>query len=621
MFLLAVLYFANLSYPYSLSLSSYDGMVSGSYIDVDGDGLLELISLDTVYMSYSSLLITRQTDSGDLTEVVANNTADVYSGRLVVCDIDDDGSAEIVTAGSPGSGDPVRATVWRKSQTTGLWYANQTFNVTGALVSNDGRDVFVALADMSGDDYPDLVMVSGDLSFSQAYISVFAWNQSSDSFETFPLYETNSTPMSYVYSMILMDVDSNGDEDLLISSDTDIYQYKWNGTSFNTGVVAASGISGPVVSGDFDADGALDLAVFNSTGLVILSNVGGYFSLSQILLTAEALDYRFLDAGDVDSDGDLDIVFGGWYSSGGIKVYVAINNGGNFAIEQTILDVSVSGSPVSGIYNGVVAYLVDVNYDGALDLLVGLPLASGQNFRVFPNIFLHRSISVSCDENGLLSWNDVPSAQGFYVFKKQSEPFKVGMGYIVDWRNAIGGIASELVTEGCTLVAEVSSPDCQLEESGDYFVVAYRKGGYCYFPRQRGNNYYPPMQGGAVDMISPGSGLAEFVFDMLKDIPPDASAVLLLPKDVLEETGGAFVPGESGMDTLGIVVKTDKGKKVVVDIFTILGEKVARVETTADSSQSRIDWKVPDNLPPGTYIAVVSVDGKVVERKKFAVVK
>ncbi|MBI4705977.1 MAG: VCBS repeat-containing protein [Deltaproteobacteria bacterium] len=84
-----------------------------------------------------------------------------------------------------------------------------------------------------------------------------------------------------------------------------------------TGWYAAGNTPKAIVGGDFDGDGDLDLAVANSgaTGEVTAKGAGVSVHLNQgegvlapPLRYAEGANYVALAAGDVDRDGDLDLV-------------------------------------------------------------------------------------------------------------------------------------------------------------------------------------------------------------------------------------------------------------------------------------------------------------------------
>jgi hypothetical protein len=176
----------------------------------------------------------------------------------------------------------------------------------------------------------------------------------------------------------LRDIDNDGDLDLLVPNQGTIsINVRLNGgdaTGSNTGVFAngTDAFGGPfpndVETGDIDGDGDLDLVVGGSSNDVfILLNGGdntgsstGLFTTAQLVtLTAPPSGLALVD---VDHDGDLDLLAG--YSS---SVAVRLN-GGNATGSNTGI---FSGQ--GEVYTGPVEDLTvgDIDGDGDADLLIG----------------------------------------------------------------------------------------------------------------------------------------------------------------------------------------------------------------------------------------------------------
>lgn len=136
-----------------------------------------------------------------------------------------------------------------------------------------------------------------------------------------------------------------------------------------------------VVAGDVDKDGDFDLMMINGIkrGITLARNNGtGTFTLSLIpfarsLAAIRPVSSGFnqgMNLGDVDDDGDLDLVIALQRDTAGsphaqVAHAIFINRGGGSFVEETATRFKVSG--FTGFMGGGNGKLLDVDYDGDLD--------------------------------------------------------------------------------------------------------------------------------------------------------------------------------------------------------------------------------------------------------------
>jgi hypothetical protein len=166
-----------------------------------------------------------------------------------------------------------------------------------------------------------------------------------------------------------------------------------------------------MVTGDVDRDGDLDLVIVNSyraPGVQVLLNGGdatgsntGEFTVGSTVAVSN--DPERIAIGDVDGDGDLDIAVA---NSGGASVSVRLN-GGDATGSST--GVFSKGQTVEFADNPKEVQLADIDNDGDLDLInvivggnISITLNGGDNTGSNTGIFGNgTSISVGYNPNGL----------------------------------------------------------------------------------------------------------------------------------------------------------------------------------------------------------------------------
>jgi hypothetical protein len=173
------------------------------------------------------------------------------------------------------------------------------------------------------------------------------------------------------------DIDGDGDKDLVVSS-TGVKWYQNDGTgNFDyvnfLGVFAGGGPKG-ICTPDLDGDGDFDVAVAYSAGKVSwFQNDGSGIFGDQINIDLTADDAYHIAAGDVDNDGDVDLVASGFY--GGVDIEIPTrfykNAGAGTFYTQTVLldDLAIKDLK-----------LFDYDADEDLDILL---ISVGQ-VKVFP---------------------------------------------------------------------------------------------------------------------------------------------------------------------------------------------------------------------------------------------
>ncbi len=234
---------------------------------------------------------------------------------------------------------------------------------TAVLPQVTGRLDDIAAGDIDGDGDVDLV-IANDLSGNVVLV-----NDGNGNFTNGTAGRLVTPPARATYEADLVDIDGDGDLDLLMVNDDYLpnFVYRNNGAGVFTDVSATAlpanaDYSTDQVVGDFDGDGDIDWFVGNAQGpgtsKLYLNNGAGVFVDATVgRLPGTCFADRRSFAADLDGDGDLDLV---------------LNTGGNYLWgPPTVLRNNGSATftlvPL-GLGTGL-CHAADVDGDGRIDLI------------------------------------------------------------------------------------------------------------------------------------------------------------------------------------------------------------------------------------------------------------
>ncbi|TGE05326.1 FG-GAP-like repeat-containing protein [Hymenobacter fodinae] len=221
----------------------------------------------------------------------------------------------------------------------------------------------IAVGDITGDGHIDLLTANYGAA-SGSTVSVYL-GDGKGAFAPGAAIPVGTAPTN----VLLGDVDGDEDLDVVTGnrynspvSTASIRLNNGDGT-FQVGQQVPLGVDlERIVLGDIDGDGDLDLLASNSGSLSVsirLNDGQGRFSGTQELEDPDRSRVADLSLGDLDSDGDLDLVVANTYDN---TVSIYQNDGqGLFSKSQKIVR---EGNPVN-------VTLADLDGDGDLDLLTG----------------------------------------------------------------------------------------------------------------------------------------------------------------------------------------------------------------------------------------------------------
>jgi hypothetical protein len=265
--------------------------------------------------------------------------------------------------------------------------AGALFKPAKTYLSGGANADAVVVADMNGDGKLDLVVsnYSSCSGCSSALVAVLLGNGDG----TFQAAQTYYTGGNGAGGLAVADLNGDGRLDVIVANNCAVGK-SCDGTSdagsiavlmgngdgtFQAARVYSAGVLYPtyLVLGDFNRDGHLDVAVEDcgSCGgqdiAVLLGNGDGSFQSAQLYDSGG--EPQGIAAGDIDGDGNLDIVVGFETAFGGPNGSSAVLFGkgdGTFLAPQILSPAGLSPA------------LTDINGDGKLDLVVVTPCGNAK---------------------------------------------------------------------------------------------------------------------------------------------------------------------------------------------------------------------------------------------------
>jgi hypothetical protein len=339
------------------TVTIYNGTSSGGWeakgtLNV-GDGPRSVFVGDANNDGYNDILTADETDdtvtiyNGTSSGWEAKYTLDVGNGpyTVFVGDANNDGYNDILTA------DELDDTVTIYNGTGSGWEAKGTLDVGNAPIS-----VFVG--DANNDGYNDIITAdSGDN-------TVTIYNgTSSGGWEAKCTLSVGAVP----WSVFVGDANNDGYNDIVTADNNDSQISIYNGTSSGGWEARYTLETGSWVRSVFIGDASND--VMESSMLT---------DTADVILTGEAAGDRFGHsvhyAGDINSDGDPDVIVGAPYHTdsgktrcGAIYIYC----GGSYI--DTSADYDNYGNYTGDHFGWSVSFAGDLNKDGTDEVLVGAP--------------------------------------------------------------------------------------------------------------------------------------------------------------------------------------------------------------------------------------------------------
>jgi len=312
--------------------------------DNDGDADIAITPNEALGLAwtFNSLIDIYLNDGAGTFTFAGEDTTAVAFLYMDAEDVDHDGNLDIVASGDPTS--------VMKGNGDGTFQLTQTYPAAGLLLD---------LGDFNGDGFDDVVTPDAKKGVD------IRLNQGDGTFGPSSRQGGNEVPRQLTTS----DINGDGFLDVVTIDATSPFTMsvllgRGNGTLGRVVRTTVSGNPGEDIgSGDFNGDGKTDVTVsrYNGGGVaVLLGNGNGTFGPQTNYLMPG--NNQNLDVGDIDGDGNLDIVAANYaanYPNPGGYISILYGNGSGGFTQGTVIPVAIG--------NGVA--LGDFNADSRLDIV------------------------------------------------------------------------------------------------------------------------------------------------------------------------------------------------------------------------------------------------------------
>ncbi|MFK8007683.1 MAG: T9SS type A sorting domain-containing protein [Saprospiraceae bacterium] len=456
------------------TITSADDVRSVFASDIDGDGDMDILSasrIDNKIAWYENSDGLGNFDTEQIISVDAEQAYSVYSS-----DVDGDGDMDVISA---SVGDDKIA-----------WYENTdgqgNFSDQNIISTSADGAYSVHSSDLDGDGDMDILSAS-------VLDDKVAWYKNLDGQGNFSAEQIISTDSDFAISVFSSDLDGDGDMDVLSASESDDKVVWYKNTDglgdFSSEINPIQLIDFPraVFAADLDGDSDMDILCASEEDNKIswYENIDGQGNfIQQNILTSTAQWATTVVAGDIDNDGDMDVIAG---SYGHVFWFENMDGAADFSGAKII---------TSSIIETESVFVADIDGDGDLDVLAA---SSGdskikwyENVDGLGNFDSGNNINFFAENAQSVFAQDLDNDGDMDVISGSSGD------NIVAWYENLDGLGDFslkiIITEDVDYVTSVSSADIDGDGDNDVISVSRNDGKIAWYRNDGMGNFSDQME-------------------------------------------------------------------------------------------------------------------------------
>ena len=300
------------------------------------------------------------TDYSEIPNSIAENGAKAENAVLAIADYDAVGNMYLYSSYLAQGGSE-----YQSHLSVGQMGNFKECTINGGI-GHKGKDIDAHFADYDNDGYQDLFIANSN--------GIILYKNKGDGSFSKVTEDIGLRNADNINQILLVDFDQDGDLDLLAARKGGNKFFRNNGDGTFTENAVAMGLTGPIAGtkkmdfGDLDNDGDLDIIGLGEDGSIELYNNNRHSIFNDISEAAGLKNPKYtgnaITIGDYNNDGNLDVLIAEGPEE---KCLLFKNEGGHFTLDNKMSEQINSG--LQGVHINEVSF-IDYDNDGFQDIVI-----------------------------------------------------------------------------------------------------------------------------------------------------------------------------------------------------------------------------------------------------------